>query len=110
MSDRFQTEPFTAPALTISHKHPPLPGWLASRLFGPDEQIVWVRGPWFTPSWERYATHPSLLLPALLFAWALLMAARLIAGGWGPLLPVVLVAGGTVVLTLFVLGISAGYF
>lgn len=62
MPERFPTDvpDFRVPAL-IELFHP-LPSWLADRLLRPDEQVTWVRGPWFNPSWERYVTHPALIL------------------------------------------------
>lgn len=62
MSERFQTD---LPDLRVADYvglFQPLPGWLAERLLKPDEKVAWVRGPWFNPFWERYLTHPALLL------------------------------------------------
>jgi hypothetical protein len=62
MSERFPTDvpDFRVPAL-IELFHP-LPSWLADRLLRPDEKVTWVHGPCFNPSWERYITHPALIL------------------------------------------------
>ena len=91
-------------------RFPPLPSWLARKHLRPDEQVVWVAGPRFNPSWERYFTHP-LLFVAALFLGALCvilgMAASSVAGA-------VAVCGATafviVVGSLAVLGLCCGYF
>jgi hypothetical protein len=66
MSERFQQNvpDLRLPDFTESLQH--LPGWLVDRLLRPHEKVTWVRGPRFNPSWERYVTHPALILPVLL--------------------------------------------
>lgn len=111
MSDQFQTERFDARAPAISRPFPPLPAWLARRLLRPGEEITWVVGPRFNPSWERYITHPSLFVIALGLAAAGWGAGRRIADNDAqvPLL-MGLIGGGFVLASIFVLGISSGYF
>lgn len=108
MSDR--NEAFDDADADISQRFPPLPEWLASR-FGGEEEITWVAGPRFNPPWERYVTHPLLFVAAL--------AVGVVVGGAGWLLakrePVVFVllggfAGAIAIGSIFVLGISNGYF
>jgi hypothetical protein len=75
------------------------------------EEVTWVYGPRFNPSWERYITHPALFLIAL----------GLGVAGWGvgwslawdqtEVLALLALAGGGLVLgSIFVLGIANGYF
>jgi hypothetical protein len=109
--DHFQANPFDDPLPQVLRACPPLPVWLERRLLGEDEQITWVRGPRLNPSWERYATHPALFLFALVLGAAWVAAGRLAAGSWSDMSPLLfLVAGVLVVGSIFVLGISAGYF
>jgi hypothetical protein len=111
MSDRFQTGAFDARAPHLSHAFPPLPAWLARRLLRAGEKITWVRGPRFTPSWEQYATHPALFLVALALGAACVGAGWLISGAWSEMLVLATFAAGGIVLgSIFVLGISSGYF
>src|SRR5215471_5809266 len=65
MSDQFRSEPFESRLAKISLRNPLLPAWLARRLLEPDEEITYVRGPRWSPAWERYATHPALALAAI---------------------------------------------
>ena len=117
MSDRFQSDAFDpqppeVPEPTdISMPNPPLPPWLARRLLKDDEQIAWVRGPRFNPSWERYVTHVSLFLAALAAGAFCVAVGSLLAEWWPRMLPAaVLLAGGLVVASIMVLGLSCGYF
>jgi hypothetical protein len=75
------------------------------------EQVAWVRGPGLNPPWERYVTHPALFLFALALG-AVCAAAGWLSAGWQPgALPLsLLAAGGLVVGSIIVLGLSAGYF
>jgi hypothetical protein len=111
MSDRFQTEAFDARIADFSKQSPPMPQWLADRLLQPDEEITWVRGPRLNPSWERYATHPALFLFALALGVLGGGAGWLLAGPEAEVrLPLAGAAGGIVLASIFVLGISNGYF
>jgi hypothetical protein len=111
MSDNVQTNPFGDPLANILRPYPALPAWLARRLLRADERVTWVRGPRLTPWWERYVTHPALFLVALALGAVCLETGRLRAGSWSelPALPI-LAAAGIVIGSIFVLGISAGYF
>ena len=93
-----------------SRRFPPLPPWLARKHLRPDEQVVWVAGPRFNPSWEKYVTHP------LLFVAALALGAVCLGAGWtmdnsggmmaaGGVAAFVLVIG-----SIIVLGLCCGYF
>jgi hypothetical protein len=111
MSDRFQTDAFGDPAPDVTRPFPPLPAWLADRLLRGGEKITWVCGPRWNPSWERYVTHPGLFLLALALGAACLGAGRLLAGTWSGMSMVpALAAGGIVLGSIFVLGLSNGYF
>lgn len=89
---------------------PPLPWWLESKLLAPGEEVEWVRGPRLNPPWERYVTHPALVLLALAVG-ALCVAAFALLGrgpdaGW-----VGIVAGGVVVVgALLVVAFFTGFF
>ena len=111
MPDRYATDAFDNSDSEIARAYPPLPSWLASRLLREDEEVAWVVGPRFNPSWERYATHPLLFLAALAagaVAWAV---GGLIAEGEREVVFGVGCAAGAIVLaSIFVLGISSGYF
>jgi hypothetical protein len=81
-------------------------------VLGPDEKVAWVYGPRFNPSWERYVTHPGLLLAALGVGVLLVGVGWLLAGGHYdrmPFEPIVL-AIAAVLGSIFVLGIASGYF
>jgi hypothetical protein len=111
MSDRFQTDTPNSESPDIVERYAVLPGWLAERLFRPDEKVTWVRGPRFNPSWERYVTNPALFLLALALGAASVGATRLIIGEWSEVMAVpILVANGLLLATIFVLGIFSGYF
>jgi len=125
MSDRFRTDKFdTEPELPdvpdVSRRYPlrqefpeqpPLPWWIADRLLQPNETVTWVRGPKFNPSWERYITHPALFLIALAFAAVCLLTGRLMGGSWADMpIPLFLLPPALVLGSIFVLGISNGYF
>ena len=111
MPDPMQTDPYDDAPPEILCKYPALPRWLGRRLLRPGEEIAWVRGPRLNPWWERYATHPALFLAALALGAACLAAGRLLAGSWSQITPLPVLAAGTLAVgSIFVLGISAGYF
>ena len=111
MSERFQKDlpDFRAP--NPLGQFQPLPGWLADRLLRPNEKVVWVRGPWFNPSWERYVTHPGLFFIALaLGAICVGVGATIAEGEAGIVVLSLVLAGCLIIPTILVLGISCGYF
>ena len=112
MSDRFRNDAYDDdPPPDVARPRPTLPDWLARRLLHADEQVAWVRGPRFCPSWERHVTHISLFLSALALGAVLAAAAWLFAEMWPPVvLPAMLVAMSVVVASVIVLGLSCGYF
>ena len=111
MSDQFRNDAFDARLPDLAGRSSPLPSWLARRLLREDEQVAWVRGPRFNPSWERYVTHFSLFLAALGFGMVLTATGWLFAEMWPPImLPAALVAGGVVLGSIMVLGFCCGYF
>lgn len=111
MSERFQKDVPAFQAVDVVELFQPLPGWLADRLLKPDEKVTWVRGPWFNPSWERYLTHPALLLLALAFGAASVGLVWLVFGGTPDILAAVgMAAGFFVIATIIILGIANGYF
>jgi hypothetical protein len=94
----------------ISKQSRPLPSWLADRV-PPGEDITWVYGPRFNPSWERYVTHPGLFLGALGIGVAGWGVAWSVAWAETELLVVMALVAGILVLgSVFVLGIANGYF
>jgi hypothetical protein len=109
MADEFQTEVFDSRSSPMSRAHPPVPPWLAQRWLRPDEGVTWVAGPRFNPSWERYVTHPALVLVALALAVVWVGAGSLIGGAAMPAL-LALPAGGLLFASIVVLGLSSGYF
>jgi len=111
MSKRFQKDLPDLSAPKLVELFPPLPGWLADRLLRPDEKVIWVRGPRFNPSWERYITHPVLLFWAIIIGVILAGLLRLITGEWSdnPMIEV-LTIGASVYVSIIVLGIANGYF
>ena len=111
MSERFQIDlpDFRAP--NPLGQFQPLPGWLADRLLRPNEKVVWVRGPWFNPSWERYVTHPGLFFIALaLGAGCVGVGVKIAQGDFGIVILSIVLAGCLIIPTILVLGISCGYF
>src|SRR5438093_253744 len=52
----------------------PLPDWLQRRLLREGEEVTSVRGPRWSPSWERYVTHPVLFLGGLAAGVLILVA------------------------------------
>ncbi len=111
MSERFPTEMSDFRVPDVIEIFRPLPSWLADRLLRSNEKVTWVRGPRFNPSWERYVTHPALILVVL--------APGAISLGFGWLSqvdPGVLLFGAFLyfvvfgVPTIIVLGIANGYF
>src|SRR5262249_24360419 len=79
MTDGSPSGAFNIQVPDISLRFPPLPAWLAKRLLRPGERICWVYGPWFSPSWERYVTHPVLFFFALAFGACWVLTGWLIA-------------------------------
>jgi hypothetical protein len=111
MPDPVQTDVFGEPIPNVVGRHPPLPAWIAARRLRPDEQVTWVVGPRFNPSWERYVTHPTLLFGAVAVGTVLIATGLLFSELWEfLLLTTVLVATGLGFGSLFVLGLSCGYF
>jgi hypothetical protein len=104
--DRYEPRP-----ADISWKFPPLPSWLSYRLLRDSEEVTWVRGPRFSPSWERFVTHPALFLVALALIGVCLTLGRALAGSWAalPLWPV-LVSGAIFFGSIYVLAFFNGYF
>ena len=76
MPDPVQTDVFGEPIPNVVGRHPPVPAWIAARHLRDHEEVTWVVGPRFNPSWERYVTHPMLLLGAVI------VSVVLIAAGW----------------------------
>jgi hypothetical protein len=75
------------------------------------EQITSVYGPGFNPSWERYITHPALFLVAFALGALWVAEAWLLSGKRPELLAwAALAAAGLVLGSIFVLGLSCGYF
>jgi hypothetical protein len=111
MSSDYRAERFDDPIADIANPTPELPPWLEQRLLRPDEEVTWVRGPRFNPSWERYITHPALFLAALAVGLVGVGIGRIVTRG-EPETTVVLavVAGAIVLASVFVLGLSNGYF
>jgi hypothetical protein len=108
MPKRFQNDVPDFRAPDFLEQFQALPGWLAERLLREDESVDWVRGPWFNPSWERYVTHPALLLIPLTFgAMGVIVGKRIDEEATGAF---ILAAIGIFVLTIIVLGIANGYF
>ncbi len=111
MSDRDQTGDYGDQLPDLTEKYPPLPGWLARRVLGEDEKILWVVGPWFKPSWERYVTHPLLFIVAVVLGAICLTAGRIYAGSWSELpIPFALAALVLVFGSIFILAIYSAYF
>lgn len=108
MSERFQHDVPDVRIPVYIEQFQPLPGWLADRLLRPDEKVDWVRGPWFNPSWERYVTHPAILLIPLAFGAMGVGVGKLIDEQFTWVF--VLVAVLLFILTIIVLGIANGYF
>jgi hypothetical protein len=117
MSEQFSTHPFDdqlrrASEFNREARTPVrLPVWLARRSLARDERVTAVYGPSFSPSWERYVTHPGLFLLALVLgAVAVGMGSLLAAQSPDALALGGIVAGGLFFGSVFVLGISCGYF
>lgn len=108
MSDQYSADPFDDPLPEIALTFPPLPAWLERRVLRRGEYVTWVRGPRFSPAWERYVTHPALFLVALV------LAAVCVGAGWratGRIPPAAVAVGGGILLAaIFVLGVFAGHF
>jgi hypothetical protein len=108
MSERLQDDTLTFRAPNLIEHFQPLPDWLADRLLRPGEQVEWVRGPWFNPEWERYVTHPGLLLIPLTFGVACVGLGRGISKEF--MVPSIMATILVFVLTIIVLGLACGYF
>lgn len=89
----------------------PLPPWLANRLLRPAESVTHVYGPRFNPSWERYVTHPLLLLLALLIgALAAIPIWIVVEARSDKIVLTFLLLGAVFFPALVFLGIACGYF
>jgi hypothetical protein len=111
MPERFDADAPEAEPPDVALPAPGLPAWLARRLLRRDEQIAWVRGPRWVPSWERWLTHPVQFVVALALAAACVGAGRLFAGTWSAVpVPFFLGAGGILLASIYVLAIAAAYF
>jgi hypothetical protein len=111
MSEPFDPDPHDIRLPSVFWQHSPLPPWLARRLLREDEQVTWVRGPRFNPSWERYVTHPLLFVAALLLAGGFVALGVLIGGSWAQIHPAPLLTGiGLVTASIYVLAIANAYF
>jgi hypothetical protein len=113
MSDRFEIDAFDddQPRPALSRQSPPLPPWIARRVLGSGERVTWVWGPHYSPEWERVATHPALILPALAVGGLCLAAGWALGGTWGNIPFVsVLAAIAVVVGAVFVLAFANAYF
>ena len=119
MTDRYATDPFDAQPPDYPdddrprppRRHPPLPPWLARKLLRRDEQIVWVAGPRFNPSWEKYVTHPLLFVAALGLGALGVGLGWLLNGAAPALLPIGAVAAFVLFFgSIIVLGLANGYF
>jgi hypothetical protein len=114
MSDQIQTEVLDGqtfklgkePAADISLRTSALPSWLARRLLRANEEITWVTGPSYSPSWERKVTHPALFVDAMILGGVSVAAGYLLGA-----LPIgVFAAAGLLLGSIFVLGIANGHF
>ncbi len=113
MTDPFPTDPTGAPAPNPFRRSSPapLPAWLARRLLRPGEQVVWVRGPRWTPEWERTVTDPTLFLAALVLGGACVAVGTRSAASVAEMPPgPFLAAMGIVLGSVYLLGICAAYF
>jgi hypothetical protein len=111
MSERFRPDIPDEPPPEIVSAFPPLPPWLREKLLRPDEEITWVRGPRWNPSWEKYATHPAVVLVALGLGVVCLALGRLISGSWEQISPIFPIAALIVVVgSVCALGIFNGHF
>src|SRR5438552_646835 len=108
MSD--STDRFSREVPSVARAFPPLPWWLADRLLEPNETVDRVFGPRFNPPWERQITHPALFLVGLAVGGVFLAAGALIGGGPEVTMASILSAGAVFVGSVFVLGLSNGYF
>jgi hypothetical protein len=111
MSEQFRTEQFDSRPSESPGYFPALPSWLAARLLREGEEITWVVAPRFSPSWERYITHPLLFVAAVALA-VICVASCALFDDAGPELigPAILLGLGIIIGSIFVLGIACGYF
>jgi hypothetical protein len=109
MSDHIKSERHNVPAPDVTLSYPPLPPWLARHLLRPGEEIVLVRGPLFSPWWERYLTHPVLFLHALALGALFVGLGWLMSRSTVPV-PAIVAAALLFFGSIFVLGFTAGYF
>jgi hypothetical protein len=110
MSERIQSDAFVYQAPDISLQSTWLPGWLADRLLRDGEKCARVFGPRYNPSWERYVTHPALFLAALAIGAVCFGIGWLTVGPEETLLLFVLPGAILALASIFVLGLSNGYF
>jgi hypothetical protein len=105
----FQGIPAELSSPPIVSASAPFPDWISRRLLRPGETVTWVRGPRHSPSWERYITHPALILvPVVPGVLVMVVAAQ--AAGAGAAMAVCAITFACALPFLFVLGFSAGYF
>jgi hypothetical protein len=112
MSDQFRRDPSDDKPNDLAKPFTPLPSWLARRVLQPGEKVDWVCGPRFSPSWERYVTHPGLFLVALATAALVGWMGWRISETYAveTRTPTIAIAGGILIATIFVLGFFSGYF
>jgi hypothetical protein len=111
MSDASRTDRFDVRAPEVVRPFIPLPPWVADRVLQADEVVTWVRGPALNPPWERLVTHPALFVVGALLAASCLAVGVELAGGWADVSPALFLAAIALFLgSVFVLGISNGYF
>jgi hypothetical protein len=108
MAERLQDDTLAFRAPNLIEQFQPLPGWLEDRLLRPGEKVEWVRGPWFNPEWERYITHPGLLLIPLTFGVVCVGLGRGTSKEF--IVPSILITILVFVLTIIVLALACGYF
>src|SRR5947209_5556817 len=111
MSEHIQTRPSDDWLPDVILRFPPLPSWLARRLLAPGERVTCVYGPRFNPPWERFVTHPALVLVSLALGAVCVGIGGLLARSNPQALGVGLVAAvGFFVGTIFLLALCCGYF
>jgi hypothetical protein len=111
MSEHYQTERTDRPVPDVSWAGPALPDWLRERHLDHNEKVAWVYGPASNPSWERYVTHPALLLYTLAVGLVVVAGATLARGSWTEGVTVVaFLCFLLVIASIFVLAVFNGHF